>query len=134
MKQHRFSNTRHGLTLVEVVTALLLLGTLMVMLLMTYSKHGTRLRISSENMFLCRSVEELLATWYRQYGVLPINREGTLTISQKDYTWRTIIKEKESNRSLQLGVLQLDVYAPEDTQKSVLTLELAIPSQGVAVP
>ncbi|MDR0608970.1 MAG: prepilin-type N-terminal cleavage/methylation domain-containing protein, partial [Planctomycetaceae bacterium] len=74
---------RHGLTLIEVVAAMLLLGTLLVSLLVAFSRHAVQIERSSERLRVIQAAESQLADWHLQFGFAPVNEEGEWTIDGK---------------------------------------------------
>lgn len=120
-------NNRNGLTLIEVITAMLLLGTLLVSLLIGYSRHAVRIEQASERLRVMQAAEEQLADWHLQFGFAPVNDEGELAVSGKTYLWRTRPVEQMIDRRFMLGKISYEVF-PLEGKIPVLSLELIVPS------
>jgi prepilin-type N-terminal cleavage/methylation domain-containing protein len=120
---------RYGLTLVEVMAAMMLLGVLLVSLLLAFSRQAIQIERSSERLRVLDAVETQLAEWHLQFGFAPVNEEGDFKIDGKTYRWQTRPVEQMIDRQLMLGKIAFDVSAEEDNVP-LLSLELVVPSWG----
>ena len=120
---------RNALTLIEVITAMLLLGTLLVSLLMAFSRQAIQIERASERLRVAEAAEAQLAEWHLQFGFAPVNEEGEFLVDDKIYRWRTRPVEQRIDRRLMLGKIAFDVFA-EDKEMPVISLELVVPSWG----
>jgi len=120
---------RNALTLIEVITAMVLLGTLLVSLLMAFSRQAVQIERSSERLRVAEAVETQLAEWHLQFGFAPVNEEGEFLVDDKIYRWQTRPVEQRIDRRLMLGKITFDVFA-EDKEMPVISLELVVPSWG----
>ena len=120
-------NNRNALTLIEVTTAMLLLGTLLVALLLGYSRHAVRMELASQRLRVMQAAEEQLADWHLQFGFAPVNDEGELKVDGRIYNWETRPVEQMIDRKFMLGKISYKVFAA-DTKMPILSLELIIPS------
>lgn len=118
---------RRGLTLIEVVTAMLLLGTLLVSLLLGYSHHAVLIEQASERIRVMQAAEEQLADWHLQFGFAPVNDDGELEIDGKTYRWQTRPIEQMIDRRFMLGKISYEIFPPEG-KLPILSLELIVPS------
>ncbi|MDR2706330.1 MAG: prepilin-type N-terminal cleavage/methylation domain-containing protein [Planctomycetaceae bacterium] len=118
---------KHGLTLIEVVTAMLLLGTLLVSLLVAFSRHAVQMARSSERLRVMQTAESQLADWHLQFGFAPVNEEGEWTIDGKTYHWRTEPIEQMIDRKMMLGKISFEVFET-DSKTPILSLQLIVPS------
>ena len=118
---------RRGQTLVEVITAMLLLGTLLVTLLVGFSRQAVQIERSSERLRVMEMAETQLAEWHLKFGFAPVNEDGEWTIDNKVYRWQTRPVEQMIDRQFLLGKIAFDVF-PVDGSVPVLSLELIVPS------
>ena len=120
-------SVRYGITLVEVVTAMLLLGTLLVTLLVGFSRQAVQLEQSSQRLRVMEAAEKQLAEWHLRFGFAPVNEEGEWTINNTVYCWQTRPVEQQIDRQFLLGKIALDVFSA-DRKTPILSLELVVPS------
>jgi type II secretion system protein I len=118
---------KHGLTLVEVIAAMLLLGTLLVTILTVFSRQAVQIEQSSEKLRVMQTAESQLADWHLQFGFAPVNEEGEWTIEGKTYYWRTQPLEQMIDRQFMLGKISFEVLA-SDQKTQILSLQLIVPS------
>lgn len=123
------NTNKYGLTLIEVITAMSLLGTLLVTLLMAFSRQGVQMARSTERLRVAEAVEAQLARWHLQFGFAPVNEEGEFLIDDKVYRWRTRPVEQTIDRTLMLGKIAFDVFAAGG-KEPIISLELVVPSWG----
>jgi type II secretion system protein I len=118
---------RRGLTLVEVIAAMLLLGTLLVSLLVAFSRHAVQIEKSSQKLRVMQLAESQLADWHLQFGFAPVNEEGEWNIDGKTYRWQTQPIEQMIDQKMMLGKISFDVFEPE-SKTPILSLQLIVPS------
>jgi len=123
------SANRNALTLIEVITAMLLLGTLLVSLLMAFSRQAIQIERSTERLRVAEAAEAQLAEWHLQFGFAPVNEEGEFLVDDKIYRWQTRPVEQMIDRRLMLGKIAFDVFST-DNETSLISLELVVPSWG----
>ena len=127
------SNAPRGLTLVEVVTSIAILSTMLVMLLVGYARHTRQIQRASRLQTAVELSDHLLADWFRDDVPITDHQLGTFD-DDSDYSWRLSIKPVSTGR---LGgqVVQLQTFfLADENQAPVLTVELlldrAAPDQG----
>jgi len=123
------SANRNALTLIEVMTAMLLLGTLLVTLLVAFSRQAIQIERSSERLRVAEAAEAQLAEWHLQFGFAPVNEEGEFMIDDNLYHWQTRPVEQMIDRRLMLGKIAFDVFAA-NSKTPIISLELVVPSWG----
>ena len=118
---------RRGLTLLEVVFSLLLLGTLLVMLLVGYSRQAAQIERASERLRVMEAAEVQLAQWHLQFGFAPTSEAGEFQIGDKLYRWQTRPVDQTIDRRFLLGKIAFNVFSME-SDTLVLSLELVVPA------
>jgi len=121
------NGNRHGLTLVEVMTAMLLLGSLLVTLLVGFSRLTIQIERASQRLRVMQTAELQLAEWHLKFGFAPVNEDGEWIIDNKIYRWQTRPVEQQTDRKFLLGKIVFDVF-PTDSEVPILSLELIVPS------
>jgi prepilin-type N-terminal cleavage/methylation domain-containing protein len=121
------SENRRGLTLLEVVVATVLLGTLLVGLLMYFSHQAIQIERASERLRVMEAAEMQLAEWHLRFGFAPVNEEGEFQVDDKIYHWQTRPVEHMIDRQFLLGKIVFEIFAADSTIL-VLSLELIVPS------
>ena len=95
-------SSRAGLTLVEVIAATLLLGTLLVSILMAFSQHAAQIKKAQQRLTVIDALDSKIAEWYLTRRGVPANESGMLL--QNDTTevrWRTAaLPDNELKRTL----------------------------------
>lgn len=107
----------HGLTLIEVVAALVVLSTLLSSLMMANSAHRNQYQLATQK----QQALELLDQWLRQFkdspASIPINQSGYLDVNQQ-WEWRTSVDQPLELRQHNLSILTLQVYRSELAKES----------------
>jgi type II secretory pathway pseudopilin PulG len=122
MKENRF-----GLTLIEVVVAMLLLGTLLVVLLVGLSRQAIQIEQASHRLRVMEAAETRLAEWHLRFGFAPVNEEEEFQIEGNVYRWQTRPVENRIDHQFLLGKIVFEIFAADSTIP-VLSLELVVPS------
>jgi type II secretion system protein I len=118
---------KSGLTLIEVVAAMLLLGTLLVSLLVVFSRQAIQIEKSSEKLRVMQAAESQLADWHLQFGFAPVNEEGELVADGKTYQWKTQPLESMIDPQLMLGKISFEIF-DSNHSAPILSLQLIVPS------
>lgn len=123
-KAYSISSNRPGLTLVEVITSVVLLSTLLVGMLTAYSRHVRQIQRASELDTACRLADELLGSWFRNAEPLSVHKSGIFE-SNSEYGWKLTTKSfgAENQVGAQILLLQILKFG-ESSPQSVLDLEL----------
>lgn len=126
---HSWRTSRTGLTLIEVIAGLALLGTLLVSTMLAYGRHVRQLKRAREQTLLLKKLDTLVTSWFLQEEALWIPAEGRLP-DTPDYRWkRTLTRQSPRNQE---GLLISRVEAWKATTSSddqpLCAIELATPS------
>ena len=113
--------------MLEVIVAMLLLGTLLVMLIVGYNRQAIQIERAAEQIRVMDVAEAQLAEWHLLFGFAPVNEEGEFQIDDKTYRWQTRPVEQMIDREFLLGNIAFDVFG-EEGDIPVLSLELIVPS------
>ena len=120
-------DTKEGFTLLEVLVAMALLGTLLVSLLVAHGRYAVRIEQSVERQKVRQEAEKLLASWYLKLGMVPVDTQGELVAGEKTYHWKTTPKEHLMDSDFKIGKVVLEVSDLAE-RETYLKLELAVPS------
>ncbi|MHB8974539.1 MAG: prepilin-type N-terminal cleavage/methylation domain-containing protein [Pirellulaceae bacterium] len=122
---------RQGLTLIEVVTALALLSTLLVAMLVAFQKNAARIRSELTVREVAAGVDELLLEWARQGLYPPVQAEGQLP-KIDGFTWETRVVSRQFRNTLGLDIVRLQVRAEQATHRSVPVISIELPVPAVS--
>jgi len=123
----RTDSFKHGLTLLEVLAATALLGTLLVVLLAAHGRYAVTIERSAERLKIQRESEKLLASWFLTLGMVPVDARGELLVGENTYRWKTTPKEHSIDPEFMLGTVFFEVWDMEE-RETYLQLELIVPS------
>ena len=87
MQSHRL-----GLTLIEVVAAIAILGTVLVGITLSQSRHTRQLAAANRQSALADAADQLLAGWWTRPDGVPLGESGTLRVDQQTYAWQTRLR------------------------------------------
>lgn len=119
-----------GLTLIEVVAALAVLGTLLTAILMAEGRcrrqtAGARMRLAA-----CRAVDGLLEQWWASSEKFPRDAEGEIE-GQPKLHWKTAVVDNEAVERLGGQVVRLSVFGAEEPwrERSLVTVDVVLPQE-----
>lgn len=120
---------RRGLTLIEVVTALAILSTLLVGILVAFKKNAEHIRTKLATRQAATAVDKLLSGWAEQ-GLYPPEQERGDLPGVDGFTWETRVVSREYRNTLGLNVVRLRVHAEPTSDEStpVLAIDLPVPT------
>ena len=118
-----------GLTLIEVVAALVLMGTLLVGIVMARGKHTRQLALADERLAAIAAADNLLASWWAEPASLP--RSGSGTVPGRP-TWRWSIESVENESIEQLGAAIVRLTLHGNRPAPLVSVDLAVPVESSA--
>ena len=118
------SQERQALTLVEVITSIALLSTLLVGMLTAYNRHVRQLSRASDIQVAVKLSDQLMSEWFRSDEPISEHRLGVFS-SNPEFSWQLSIKPAGTERQLGARILLFEVFKINGPQpKSVMSLEL----------
>ena len=121
------SSVSRGLTLVEVVLGLSLLGTLLVSLILAHGRLLLEERRSLRKLEAIRSAEEFLRCSFSTMKT----RKGEGKLPEHGFLWKTEVKDRGADGELPIEIVRLRIIdAKEGASDEVLAVEIAVPPEG----
>ena len=122
---------RRGLTLIEVVAGLALLGTLLTTLLLAHSRHARQIRAAQDKLAAVNALDGLLTRWEIERVQVPQRERGDLP-GHPDLGWRTRPIRNPSADNLQAGVVAIEVFSQdaELNDPPLCSVELLVPKSS----
>lgn len=126
---------RRGLTLIEVVTALAILSTLLVGMLAAFRKNADRVRTQLAVREATAGVEQLLFSWTQQGLYPPTQGNGQLP-GVDGFRWETRVASRQYRETLGVDIVCLEIRRDDAPRRSppVITLELPVPADVGPLP
>lgn len=130
MNRHRTSWRRStGVTLIEVLAALTLLGSLAVVMVLSRGQLMSQHRRAEQKLEAVRVADALLASWWAEgSGSVPINADGAVA-THENWVWDTRAITKRDLEPFEARVVRLRIL---DTQTTGEPIELT--SVDVVLP
>jgi prepilin-type N-terminal cleavage/methylation domain-containing protein len=112
-----------GFTLLEVLAALVVLGTLMTGAMLAKSRYARQSTLADRKLDATREAEQLLQGWWGDPPRVPRDWRGTL--AGGELTWRTSTKAIQAPGDAKLQVTRLAIFdATDRNQEPLVTVEL----------
>jgi prepilin-type N-terminal cleavage/methylation domain-containing protein len=125
-------SARRGLTLVEVLAALVLLGTILTGLVMAKSHHTRQLARTAARQTAVRRVDELITRWWTSSQGVPIDQRGTVD-GESSWIWETRLVQNDALQTLGTRVVRVivrpasgDIGIATDDQEAI-SVDLVLP-------
>ncbi len=123
-----------GLTLIEVLAAIAILGTLLVGVVLSKSRHTHQLSLSRRKDTAVRAADRLMSGWWAGADGVPVGESGRVE-SDPSLTWRTRIVPNDAVGDLGARVVRVEILdggrggdRPLDADP-VLTVDLVLPRE-----
>ena len=109
--------TNSGLTLVEVIFSLVLVGTLMVTLLLAHRRNTEQLALAGKQLEAIDALDQMMVAFYRpsdgQFPEQPLFEQITGEVpSRPELLWRRFIRNEGTAGGHVAVVLRVEVFAP----------------------
>jgi prepilin-type N-terminal cleavage/methylation domain-containing protein len=124
---------RGGLTLIEVVAAIAILGAILVGIVLAKARHTHQLALARQTHVAVRAADGLIARWWAEPDGVPIGESGVLG-ADESLTWQTRLVENETVERLGTRVARVEVYESKmgttqaaDPGEPLVTVDLVLP-------
>ncbi len=126
---------RAGLSLVEVVAAIVILGTILVGVVLAKARHTRQLALAQQQQTAVRAADELLSGWWVSREGVPTEGRGQLA-TQPGMVWETRLVENGEVQRLGARVVRLEVRLAEGLERAgaedvLVKVDLAQPDPAV---
>jgi len=124
--------SRLGLTLIEVVAATVILGTLLVGVVLVKSRHTHQLAVSARQRAAVRAADELISGWWHKPRGVPIGECGTIP-TDESLVWETRLVENREVSKMGGQVVRVSVRSAKSTtveptaDEATVAVELVVP-------
>lgn len=98
-----------GLTLIEVVAAITILGMVLVGVVVAKSRHTHQLSRAQQKQVAVRVADDLISKWWLDSHLVPIDAEGELA-TDPPLIWRTRIVDSYEIEQLAARVVRVELF------------------------
>ncbi len=122
---------RTGMTLIEVVGGLALLGSVLAGVLVTKAAYMQQSRAAERRSAAVAEADAMLTEWWGDQKMMPRDGSG---LTAKGFRWVTRVRPDPAAAAMGVQVLRLELSDPSSPapQKSVVAVELVVPIKVVA--
>ncbi len=113
---------RKGMTLVEVVAAIMLLTVLMVGIVSAFSTHRDQIELAQETVAAIQVADIVLDEWYNNAEPIPLNQSGRLD-SYPNLAWQTSVTQQAVLAGVDVFHVEFQVYS-QIRQRPLITVNL----------
>ena len=100
---------RRGLTLVEVVASIALLGTMLTIIILAQGRHQRQIQRARTRIKACEAAEKLLTQWYVQNEDIPIDHTGQVS-GDATFDWRTRTVDSHDVERIGATIVELSIW------------------------
>ncbi len=125
---------RAGLTLIEVVAAIAILGTVLVGVVMAKARHTHQLALTERRNDALRAADELLASWWTEPQGVPVAQSGEFEAGVP-LAWETRWVPNRAVEELGARVLRVEIrespdgaIEPIDGGEALVVVDLVMPN------
>lgn len=119
---------RRGMTLIEVVAGIALLGTILTTTVLAQARLLRQHQRALVKLQAVEAVDRLLVQWSLSGTEVPVGLTGTL-LNFPQVSWRTRLQRTQTDGPLSVAVVELTAYAASDPpdMPPLVRVELAVP-------
>lgn len=99
---------RRGLTLIEVLAAIAILGTVLVGVVLARSRHTRQLADTHRQNALVRATDELIASWWSSAEGVPVEQSGVCG-PNGEMVWQTRVVSNRAVETMGARVVRVEV-------------------------
>lgn len=124
-----------GMTLLELVVSLALVGTLLVGSLMAFGRHVRQARHARLRLEAVRSADRLLTQWFTENGHVPVSGEGSVS-GADELTWQTETVTTDGAEALAVSAVRLTIKRRDasNEEPALASVYLVVPEKSATGP
>ncbi len=130
---------RAGLTLIEVIAAITILGTLLVGIVLAHARHTHQIALTQRKQLAARVADEMIGRWWTRPEGMPIGEAGVVDAAPS-LVWETRIVanppiERLGARALRLEIREADPprWQVEAGDETLVQVDLVLPEAARAI-
>ncbi len=118
---------RRGLTLIEVMASLAILGSLLVSLLMAKARSIQQWNAANRRIEATAAADGLLAEWWPKPSTLPRQATGKVA-GTETLSWRTRVIEDQAMEGFGIEIVRLEIIDEQTVEKMdpLITVDLLL--------
>jgi Tfp pilus assembly protein PilV len=121
----KLSPSRAGLTLVEALAAMLLMGTLLVASLMAHGRLVRQQRLAEQRLDACHALDTLMVGWWQELEKFPIDEHGQ---AGSAWQWRTRLLTHPAAAAMGARAVRVELLPAGQSQvEPAASIELLLP-------
>ncbi len=128
---------RAGHTLIEVLAAIAILGTILVGVVLAKSRHTRQIERTQRQNAAVRAADELIAGWWASSRGVPVGDSG-VTASDASLAWKTHVVANREIEDLGARVVRVEIRIVDGKQERepLVTVDLVLsdPDRGKERP
>ena len=130
-RSYNFWRKRRGTTLVEVIAALVILGTILSALLIARGRFARQESLAQRRLEAIRALDQLVQQWMNgPASAVPIQSSGALSDSANQ-TWRTHTVPDAAAARLGTRIVRVDVF-DATARDPIVSLDFLLPVEKPA--
>ena len=120
-------NRRRAFTLLEIIVALALMGSVLVASLLAFSRHRKQLSMAEKRLEATRVADRLVHELTAQQGGLPISSRGAVA-GKGDWVWQTSLIGSTSLATVEMRVVRFEIVELGAAPTPLVTVDLVKPA------
>jgi prepilin-type N-terminal cleavage/methylation domain-containing protein len=122
---------RAGLTLLEIIAAIAILGTILVGIVLAKSRHTRQYALSERKTAAVQAADRLISAWWMSPNGIPLEDSGLIE-ADESLTWQTYLVENHEIEQLGGRVVRVEIRETrpnllEPDEGPLVAVELVLP-------
>lgn len=115
------------MTLIEVITALAILGTILATVVLAKAKHTRQLTLAHRQLEAVAATDQMLCVWWLDPDTIPRSGSGTVP-GQSNFSWETHVEETNPIENINASIVRLEVRdkGTKGSAPPLVTLDLVL--------
>lgn len=114
--------SRRGVTLLEVVVALALMGSVLVTSLLAFTRHREQLALAENRLEATVIADRMLADWSAQRGGVPVGASGVVP-GRPRWSWDTRVIGTTRLATVAMQVIRFEIYQRDARDIALVDVE-----------
>jgi prepilin-type N-terminal cleavage/methylation domain-containing protein len=116
-------NERRGLSLLEVLVALALMGSVLVSSLLAFSRHRRQLSIASKRIEATVAADQLVSRFASRRDGVPVRTRGSID-GKPGWIWQTSLIGTTTLANVPMRVVRVEVFEIRPTLTRLISVDL----------
>ncbi len=120
-----------GLTLIEVIASLMLVGSLLASVLLAHRRCARQTKLAVNRLAAVEVLDEFMTLWHRSdtESSEELKKVSGKAPGQNSFYWRKLVEDEATGKNLGITIMRIELFDPDfSSGEALASVELIVPA------